>query len=264
MRINYWRGSRRPPLLSDFDNIQDYRDALSDWRATPNSNLFQYIPLSSTEDRKGLLYIADWQIECIGITCQDPVLRAEPASLFFAHMEEARELTDLLQRTYVSVSLMRERNNGEHVINTRKAKHLVPANPPECDLLKVRTNPGDSLIPGEIPITLTFTATATCETQGDMVCDPTGYCECEAPVGAVCPGGEVILTLTLNELMPLAHENFNRIVSSPYSPLQKVYPKMQPDAPIQGKLDMPAYSLVNYIVFGDFSLVQVINAGSPP
>ncbi len=163
-------------------------------------------------------------------------------------------------------------SNPPAEINTQKTKHVIPPNPPQCDLTRVRTNPGDTINPTELKVTATFTVSTSCEVPGvgQCVCeeDPeTGEedCTCScSPAGAVCPGGTATVTVDLTNYMPLAEENFNRLVASPYSPLQRIFPKIESGAPIQGIFDMPAYSLVNYASEGGLQLTSVQNPGGFP
>ncbi|KKQ97986.1 MAG: hypothetical protein UT24_C0005G0004 [Candidatus Woesebacteria bacterium GW2011_GWB1_39_12] len=72
--------------------------------------LFPYIPFSSTEDRKGEVeaQTSPYQIISPGLYLTNVFLSNQrPAELFFAHMQESFELSDLLQQTLVPDELER-------------------------------------------------------------------------------------------------------------------------------------------------------------
>lgn len=169
------KDNEKMPLMSDeqYDNNFDkYKKDFADW-FEDNMPYYQYIPLSSTEDRKGDLHINNFyytsfdgdidSVENIGYPVNHPIY------LYFSHMEETRELADQLQRTYLSVELMKDAEKGYHKIDTSLKKHVVKPEPPECDLTRVRTNPGDTLAPGDkdspedMIVDLNYTATLTCK-----------------------------------------------------------------------------------------------------
>lgn len=73
------------------------------------SRLFSYIPFSSTEDRKGEVeaQTSPFQIAGQVILTNVRLLNQRPAELFFAHMQEGFELSDLLQKLIVPKDLPR-------------------------------------------------------------------------------------------------------------------------------------------------------------
>jgi hypothetical protein len=116
------------------------------------SNLFTYIPFSSTEDRLG-------ESELTTFTIQPPhssefeityaaLLNQSPAKLYFAHMQETEELGEILQQTYAPKDAELP---GEASLTYVSAQ-------PYCDLKEVRSNPGDNLFAGEITATLVYDA----------------------------------------------------------------------------------------------------------
>lgn len=263
------------PLYSNYDSEEEYNEAWQEWVSDPENALFGFIPMSSTEDRYGELQ-GTGNVYVIGggnVTNQSVFVR--PAELFYPHLEEGRELTDLLQKTFVSKDFIERDRNGDGIpdIDVTKTKHVIPANPPQCDLTRVRTNPGDTINPTELLVTATFTVQTSCEVPGNADCDcdedEEGNLDCICtctPAGAVCPGGTVIVEVDLTNNMPLAQENFIRTVASPYSPLQRLFPKIGSNMPLQGIYDMPGYSLVNYLTppGAELELTNVANPGGYP
>ncbi|TET26352.1 MAG: hypothetical protein E3J76_00400, partial [Candidatus Aminicenantes bacterium] len=115
-----------PPLESQFEDPVFYRKAYNEWRgktcllipvikflvcvdnpAVRNkwADLFPYIPFSSTEDRVGLVELDSFGVqpasEDVIITNVSIDEDWSSAKLYFAHMQEADELAEILQQTFV-------------------------------------------------------------------------------------------------------------------------------------------------------------------
>jgi len=269
IRVRNW-GVDEVPIMSNYDTIEEYTEAWQEWQQNPENDLFDYIPLSSTEDRYGQLQ-GTGNVTVTGGNVSNTSVYVDPADLYYPHLEEGRELTDLLQKTFVPQDFIEEDRNSDGLpdIDVYKTKHVVPATPPQCDLTRVRTNPGDTINPTELFVTATFTVSTSCEVPGVSSCDcdedEEGNLECVcicSPAGVVCPGGTATVTVDLTNNMPLAQENFIRTVASPYSPLQRVFPKIESGAPIQGIYDMPAYSPVDYYT-GEGQELVLTNVENP-
>ena len=109
------------------------------------SNLFAYIPFSSTEDRLG-----DVRIKSGGVSPfqYSPAIRIisslvtplQDATLYVPHMEESDDLADLLQNfyTYKDADKLNMDQSG-----------FIPDSP-YCEFTGVRSNPGDDLFAGEL------------------------------------------------------------------------------------------------------------------
>jgi hypothetical protein len=100
------------------------------------SNLFTYIPFSSTEDRMG-----DVKLKSILLNASPDfrilyaTVSANKADLYFPHMEEDNQLAELLQNTYASKDTDLEGPVSKVYSSTN----------PYCDLKEVRSNPGDTI-----------------------------------------------------------------------------------------------------------------------
>lgn len=200
------------------------------------ANLFPYIPFSTTEDRVGLSDIksSDVQEASSDLQIYDVELDSEPADLFFSHMQEADELAEILQSTYVAKDEEKEAPVGRG------------PSAPYCDFANVRTNPGDNLFPtsaddfpdgkwpGGIKIKkLEYTAEFDC-TFGYPI--PYPYtCKKTAQV-----------TLDTETKTPLVDKVWSRLVAGPQSVFKRFFPKEGPGAPVEKILDIPASSRVNY------------------
>jgi len=156
-RLRDWLPNNLPPLREAFDNFSDYWGAYTDWRnGNPRfiGNLFDYIPFSSTEDRKGLDEAVFQSIQPAQpyVRIVSATLTQTPADLFFAHIEETAGLANILQKTFAFRGA---------ALDGPPANIAPPANA-YCDLVEVRSNPGDDLFAGEIRVHLEYEAQIDC------------------------------------------------------------------------------------------------------
>lgn len=134
------------------------RVRLSDLAGNDGSDrLFQNIPFSSTEDRKGRVELGSYSIQP-ALSSKFRILWSQitnqvPAVLFFAHMQEASELAAIFQSifSYQGANLSAEPEPA--VVSTSAF----------CDLRGIRSNPGDNLFPGELSATVSYGAQVECE-----------------------------------------------------------------------------------------------------
>jgi len=122
---------------------------------TPD-RFFSNVPFSSTEDRIGL-------VELMGgfqpflpdvIVTNLQILNQDPAELFFAHMQETVELAIELQRTFIPESLD---------INNLRPTRISPVTGSYCDLINIRSNPGDNLFATIITADIYYVANVYCD-----------------------------------------------------------------------------------------------------
>lgn len=313
------------PLDPAFDNFLDYWEAYREWRgqfctqfdvpqvlpfiggshyflcfddplnANTWSNLFPYIPFSSTEDRRGEIEVTtvDPQSAASDLTLSNvQFLDQIPAALFFAHMSEANELSDLLQQTFVA------KDGAKDDLSTTFTEP-----PPYCDVREVRSNPGDNLFPGEISGRLLYDANATCTfplTSGDPFSEPTcaanytdpssgGTPQC-VPSGWSCPqefgthdcgtgfkcgfacgppaascSFDYNIRLSTITKTPLADKVWARTVAGPASIFKRWIPQIgDPSSPLAEILDIPAASPVTFRDTINNTNLQVVNPATPP
>ena len=174
-RLSDWAGAlRRPPLQRGvLANSTLYWLAYQAWRLVNSDwRLFSYIPFSSTEDRKGEVEISEYTIQppvsSDIVILHSAILNQQPAELFFAHMQEAVELSDILQRVFSPQDADLEAD----------PMNISPPLAPLCDIAEVRTNPGDDLFATELTATVEYTAQVSCNYTypGDgRVCEAAGY-----------------------------------------------------------------------------------------
>jgi hypothetical protein len=248
-----------PPKEEDFKDFEHYWIAYKRWRGEsclnlpiigpicidnplkPNywGNLFAEIPLSSTEDRIGLVETETVGVQPVSenITITDiSFSNQEPAELFFAHTEEITKLAKLLQSTYIS-------KDGEW-----GGAVTTGVSPTEaCDLVNIRTNPGDDLFAGEITGILSYSAKFSCDFDSD------DFVGVESPE---CKK-EVLTSLSLITETPKADEAWSRLVAGPSGIFKRIFPKVGEGGAILGLLDIPGATNVTYSGEG------LIYAGNP-
>ncbi|MBU0570152.1 hypothetical protein KKB40_05260, partial [Patescibacteria group bacterium] len=153
------------------------------------SELFFHIPLSSTEDRVGLVEVIRATFLPLPIVnnpnvghriTYSEVLDTNPdhddnpnasgmpySELYFAHMQETAELADSLQKTYSA--------KDEPLVTA--VSNVQP--PLWCDVREVRSNPGDDLFAEELLGTVIYTSEVDCDFTAYDPDDPD-------PSGALC------------------------------------------------------------------------------
>lgn len=285
VRLSEWKNNL-PPEESDFDTYQKFWLAYRSWRGDVcislfgatlciddpftfryPGNLFSYIPFSSTEDRKG-----EAEVETVEVQRSGDVLVSDltfsnqtPADLFFAHLEEANELGEILQSTFVP--------KGQDRLGGSSAN--AGAGAPSCDLAQIRTNPGDNLFAGEIAGDLSYVAEFSCEFA---IPDSSGN-SCGEPALPGCPDGEtcnqrglcvanpnpscskdIFVSLGLITKTPLADEVYSRLVDGSASVFKRIFPKIEPGGALSALLDIPGATKVEY---KSISGPQLVYAGNP-
>lgn len=236
---------------------------------------FPNIPFSSTEDRKG-----DVETSTVGVQPEQNGVEIsnvrfsnqKPAELFFAHMAETNELASILQETFVP----------EELPMFGPTSQVFPSK--YCDLVNIRTNPGDDLYAGEIGGTLSYTADFSCDfkiSQAVPSPSPSHDCQalfngscvetnwtCQSEFGtADCSTGykcgrecvppptsqsisectkDIYVSLSLITKTPLADKVWSKLVAGNSAVFKRIFPKIGPGGPILSLLDMPASTKVSY------------------
>lgn len=271
-----------PPKEEDYKSFTDYWKAYNEWRGNscgkfnipvlnkeivlcspidnplrPNfwSNLYSYIPLSLTEDRKGEAVADLSQTEQPGsgeVTVSEVKFESSQNQnlLFSPHTEETAKLASLLQSTYAPKDAKTfSGSTGENgFFNTKR-----------CEKTDVRSNPGDKLFgqsttANSKPITGTikYAAKFSC-TFDPPVTDQTCYDDCvnsgTYPVECVdrctpertCEK-EANVALSVYSKNPKINEIYERTVSGD----QSVYKRMFPKDLTSLAQDIPAITKANY------------------
>lgn len=238
-------------------------------------NLFKYIPFSSTEDREGSLRVKSGYVQA---TSEDTIVsnvkvQSSPAPLYFAHQEENKTLSRLLQTTYVA----RDNLGGDEI----NPKYVDIKGSDHCSLAQIRSNPGDNLFPGEIFVALSYKIDFICQFDVGQLeqpvdtpvchlfgktCYPKDWTNCsgnfgrmDCPVDYICadscqePNYNLFCEKTANIYLstetktPGADTIWGRLVAGASSVFKRFFPKMGEDnSPIKAVFDIPAASKVTY------------------
>lgn len=180
-----------PPREEDFEDFEEWYLAYREWKGdicvdfglgnicvdNPFSfrhifNLYDSVPLSSTEDRKGQVNVETFNIQPYqeGVTITDVSHNIAPAELSFSHTEESVKLAKELQTTFAPKGQI----NDQPITNV--------SDPPDyagCVVAEVRSNPGDDLFAGELQGQVNYTAEYSCifdQIQEPDVKPPTPNC----------------------------------------------------------------------------------------
>lgn len=269
----HWN-SRRPPLPWDdgtgkpFPRSVDYQKAYYEWRGqtcviipiinrlacfenilVPNkyADLFPYIPLANTVDKRGAVkdFIAViqpiGQTEIVDKSYDYPI----SAPMWFAHTQEVKDLSEFLNKSYTPQGL-----KGGSVTDTEKN---------DCQIVKVRTNSGDKLFPGQphgiIVPNVHYTITQVpCEVKLEEKCNNDNHPNvCAGGAGACCftkqlkCDAEISIKLPTITATPWAEEIWQATVANSASTFRRIFPKTGENAPVSCIADLPASTKVKYI-----------------
>jgi hypothetical protein len=204
------------------------------------ANLFTYVPLANTVDKKGVEYIVTINFIPSGQTqiSGEDYGETKNAPLYFAHTQEDKELSEFLNSSY-----------------TPKDFSSVPL--PEtteknvCSAINVRSNPGDNLFPGtphgfEIPdVTYKITQVECTETIEEVCNDIGGVEICRTVHQLTCPA-EVVIEIPTNTKTPWAEDIWKTTVADSGSTFRKIFPKVETGAPVTCIADIPTVTNVDY------------------
>jgi len=252
-KIDDWEG-RPPPKREEYDNFKDYYQAYRGWRgdtclsfkiplteielmlcfdnpAKPNfyGDLYPYLPFSSTEDRVGAAKqkvppSLDLDGEH-GLSLSDINYAAGNLKLYYAHLQEDVELSDLLKKSFVP----QEGTGGE-------GKTAPAEISSDCRMLDVRTNVGDHLVDPNWSIKkraitgdLSYIAHFSCSFCGSGSC-------------TVYP----VIPISLSTQNPLHDELWHNLVEGADSIFRKFFPKTGDNTPVTAPKDIPGVAKFEY------------------
>lgn len=226
-----WRGDRCASFTIPIVNFSvflcfDDPTSVNYW-----SNLFPYIPFSSTEDKQGLLTLGG----SVPLKTDDMVIsnvdfKSIPSDLYFAHMQESKEVSALLQATFTS----KDAESG--TINDLVSPKIDPG----CKILQTRTNAGDNLFgqTSKPEATMKYDVAFKCLFDLDSF---GGY-----KANASCTKKPAV-TFTVSVKTPLANDVFSQLVAGSNSIVRRIFPKLGMDSKLGSMFDMPASTNVKYI-----------------
>lgn len=210
------------------------------------ADLFQYVPLANTTDKHGAEkdFVAVIQPEGetkIKDKSYDPPYSAP---LWYAHTQEVKDLSAFLNKSYTPKNF--------------KAGTVNDTEKNDCQIVNVRSNPGDNLFPGqshgiEVP-NVEYTITQVlCSVKLQEECNTDkSPNKCAGGPTACCPkkklscDAEVSITLPTVTATPWADEIFQNTVANSGSTFRRIYPKTGADAPVSCIADIPGSSGVTY------------------
>lgn len=298
-RLSDW-ADHMPPVRSKFDSYAKYYKKYQEWRGkeckeitipdkflginipiiggmgvmycyndlgSPDfySNLYQYIPLSSTEDLEGNIKVDSFS-SASGDSVKNITFNNQtPATLSFSHLEESDQLGSILQDTYVG--------KGE----AKTGPDVAVEPPSSCTTVDVRSNKGDSLFAKSLSGDLGYTASFTCSFNppsckisplvgGGEMCKsgPGGKCTCtsSASMSRKCPSGytcgqkcsceepiqtcnkTVYIALSTTSKTPKIDDVWSRLVAGPTAIVKRMFPKL--GTQIGTLKDMPGSTSITY------------------
>jgi hypothetical protein len=259
-----------PPLPWQFKSEVLYDKAYSEWRgnsciivpivnkvvcaalpiiSNPSSwsNLFPYIPLSSTEDVKGSIQVDSVSVGGPGIT-NVSFNNQVPSTLFFPHLTESDQLGSTLQNTYLP--------SGQ--AGTGAPTGVEDAS--NCTTIDVRSNNGDKLFATPLSGNLNYTASFTCDFN--PITGGTNTAKCKAclsegntPIecGTVCNTGpisvktctkDVSISLSTTTSVPKIDDVWSRLVAGPTAVIKRLFPQL--GTQIGTLKDLPGSTAITY------------------
>jgi hypothetical protein len=289
-RLSEWE-NRYPPIRSEYPSYIDYQAAYERWRGkgcvvakvpefipivggkgfifcvenpfNPNyiAALYPYIPLSSTEDRKGAAQGgATLGPPPSGVVISNVVITSTAADLFFSHMEETVSLATQLQTTYIP----------------KDVSPITPGNsvPPQiggsCKIIDVRSGAGDNLFAGDITVNINYDAAFSCDFKVPYCDKSCGWNGCHATEsGGYCCTGPTLanpipppcsddpirqqsciksipITVNMTTKTPLVDDIWTRLVEGSSSVFRRMFPKLGAGNQLGEVKDIPASTAVTY------------------
>jgi len=254
------------------------------------AELWNFVPLSNNSDKRGKNYLLTGDgpnyVPSAGTSIKDAQhISYLNAPLYFAHTQEVKDLSDILNRTYKPEELTVENNNSvsvgfpDDVEVINKGTDVTPdgievpnpigaplSNPDpynylDCSAVNVRVNEGDNLFPGDRPgkpndkelyvegAEYTITE-AECNETYEFVCDrygPLNIPDCKWVSNLKC-NAQVGIEFKLGTQTPWAKEIFNQTVAGVDSTFRKIFPKVEEGAPVECIADIPTTTGVKYSI----------------
>ncbi len=228
------------------------------------AELYQYIPLSNTTDKKGnelvklsggVIIDGSGQTEVI----DDGYRNAKNAPLYFAHTQEVKESSELLNKTFTPLECPVDEDGNritdEECELLKNKRGNVEVN--KCSAVNIRVNKGDNLFPGD-PGELQVQGVHY--TISQVLCDvkekPPKPCkpsepDCDnQPTYTVTCDAEVTITINTDVKTPNADEIFDSTVAGTGSTFRKIFPKVEDGAPVSCIADIPTVTDVTYDASG--------------
>lgn len=279
---------RTPPFPWNFEKQIDYQKAYSEWQGktclivdfwglqcadlkigsidfVPNwwSELYQYLPLGNTTDKKGANYIIGDGPNIQGnrnttqlVDKSNEFKQFINAILHVPHAQYVKETTELLNKTFQPSGYENERLPE----TTEVAKNATDNS--TCTAANVRVNEGDNLFPGDVAemqvlgVTYEIDKVKCVSTEKTVkLINRVLNFPCPGPIGTECGEkieyepkciAEVYITVKTGTKTPNADEIFSQTVADSGSTFRKMFPKVEEGAPVECIADMPTVTDVTY------------------
>ncbi len=273
-----WK-KRIPPLPWQFEKDIYYEKAYNEWRGkscailpvfglrcienlfVPNkyADLFQYVPLANTTDKKGANVVNNVHVSSNRATLEVPVNKTtgqkqgyeinHSPQLYDAHTQEVLELANTLQSTYKGKDS--QKSGGDVALPDVESE--------ECRLINTRSNPGDdatfttprSYLEVDVHYNV-IDVKCTPPKPPKFKCDPKDPTDCGFVEVGECKA-EIFATMPLNTKTPNADEIWNSTVAGPEAIFRRIYPKVDENAPVSCIANMAASSKATYTLSDESS-----------
>lgn len=252
------------------------------------ADLYPYIPLSNTVDKNAHLPITGVGVNGVGGTVvvnSNPQykINQEPV-LYYPHTAETSELSDSLNQTYVpkegtTSDTQTDTTEPINVPTKDMAAYqncIAQGNGPlecqgflngnKCNIVNVRSNPGDYLFPEVTPSQVNVYVNSYTVTRipcHDVTTEKTKKTASGEEVVtkevtyALCQG-QVAIEIRMNTKVPYATEIFNSTTAGANSTFRKIYPKVGVGAPVSCVANIPSVTDVQYISTQNLDGMKVI------
>jgi hypothetical protein len=208
------------------------------------AELFQYVPLSSTEDVKGNVSVDTSSIAQnvdSQVNIANPKFSGQtPADLFYAHAVESDQLATLLQSTYVAQGI--PQNGTSSDVSTAA-----------CNNVEVRTNKGDNLFAKQITGNLSFTANFSCTFETDAQMIQEGKCTAISTgkeMQYACPTQSCTkvasIDLSTVSQSPELDDIWSRLVAGPEAIFKMIFPKTNTTGSVGQIIDISGATNITY------------------
>lgn len=273
-----WRGNICVPItISSVKFLICVNPGITPFNTQPYiAQLFSLLPYTSTEDTIGRVEVEQAPLplnQSDPITVQNEKVTQASEDIYVPHMAEDYQLAHSLQQTFVSQDL--DLNAPADATTTVGDEF--------CNVVEVKSNPGDSVFGETLDPTLTYDAKFTCEfplgSSGNCdipdpndptgigvvagKCYPDGYSGCSLQGGSGCGGGykcgvgcdapkvdECEFTtehsIPVYTQTPYLDDIWAKLVAGPSSVFKHIFPKIGTDGVLSELLDAPSASSTTY------------------
>lgn len=233
------------PLVGGMEVMYCYDDAFN---ANYFANEFPWIPFTSTEDKLGdltfnmpvssggsVVVMTSPAPTFVKLPAQDSVTSIS-TNLYFPHMEENQQLSQMLSGSYLPKDLQKDTSLGTTVPIDKQ---------PNCKILDIRTNPGDKLFGDVSPFgRYSYTAKFDCDFTRHIETqfDPITHVPYEVITWEPDPCKKTAsFSSDVNVETPMIDKTWSTLVAGNTSDFRRIFPKLGP-AGLGDVKDIPAVS----------------------